>query len=771
MSDFSLHRQTAIETVDLEKLQKLQYMSGLSVKDKNIIDAHIKANGELSTMYLLSERGIGRVNAKNSIGDLKSELRNTVCDSLYWDIDGVNMGVNLYLELYKSLIGDTIYTIENYINNREKILNDTMKHYTCSRYEAKQLFITIMNGGSIIGWRKAHDIDERLSGDYQFAITFAFEIKQCTEKLFDKIPSKFIIKANKKESPTISHFIYEYERKCIEYLYLTLGEPKNFIYTNDGIMVLRSQYTEEQINTIIQTAQNLIREYIQLNIQFTIKPVNEDEKIDVNNIVINTESYDYKKVEFEKQHCKIINSSNFAKTSKDSVTFFTRSELLTSYEHLKYTKLVYNKKLELYEEIQNSFIKEWMADPNIKQYESINCYPKNCPSNIFNIWQPFAAESIEESDEDNSDDVQFLLDHIKILCNHETEIYEYFIRWIGQMLVYPEIKTIFVILISEEGAGKGSLLLLLRRIMGNNKVLESQTPDRDVWGTYNGLMANSFLVAIDELEKQKAKDIAQIKGLVTEPKLLINNKGKGQYEIDSYHRFFGMTNMNDPIGTSRDDRRKMIVRSSDELVQLKKTDNAKHAEYFTRFHRILKNDNVIKKMYNYFISLDNLDTFNTLPIPTTEYHEALKEANICYVEEFIKQFARENRGNNPTCEIGATTLYTKFNEWILKNGFKFESNPIKMGLRLKTLKLVCNEKSPIIKTRQKLGQHYTFKINDLIQLYKLDEIDELPTTETLKCDCDNIELTEEIKNECEDEIEDNLANDLRLSNEYLNALV
>jgi phage/plasmid-associated DNA primase len=53
-----------------------------------------------------------------------------------------------------------------------------------------------------------------------------------------------------------------------------------------------------------------------------------------------------------------------------------------------------------------------------------------------------------------------------------------------------------------------------------------------VWGNFNGLMANAFLVAVDELEKQKAKDMAQIKGLITEPTLPINQKGKGQYIIN-----------------------------------------------------------------------------------------------------------------------------------------------------------------------------------------------------------------------------------------------
>jgi hypothetical protein len=119
--------------------------------------------------------------------------------------------------------------------------------------------------------------------------------------------------------------------------------------------------------------------------------------------------------------------------------------------------------------------------------------------------------------------------------------------------------------------------------MGNNKVLESQTPDRDVWGNFNGLMANAFLVAVDELEKQKAKDMAQIKGLITEPTLPINQKGKGQYIINSFHRFLGMSNGENPIATGKNDRRKLIVRCSDELIGK----SEKNVEYFNRFYSII----------------------------------------------------------------------------------------------------------------------------------------------------------------------------------------
>jgi hypothetical protein len=751
-----LNNCKAIETVNIEKLDKLQYMEGLSGKDKTIIEAHLKSRGELEVPYNLPERGIGRATGKNSIGNLKSELRNTVCDELYWDIDGVNMGINLYAKIYEAVTDNKAYLIEDYITRRDSILEQTIKYYggRCSRYMAKQLYISLVNGGSICGWRKENNIDPHATNeDFRFAIQFSKEVNRTTSELLPLMPPHFLIKANKKEKPTLSHFLFNTERKFIEQLIIALGQPKNFIYTYDGIMVLRSEFSEHRIMEAINATEYEISKIFSIDTKFIIKEVNEDEKIDVDNITINTNSYNHKKVEFEKLHCKIINSALFAKVSIDgTIITFTKSELFVAYEHIKYTESVFNKKTNDYDDKQQCFIRQWVVDENIRQYEKMDTYPKNCPPHIYNIWRQFSAEDMEKCGEDEyNDELEFLLNHIKILCNHNEEIYNYFIRWIGQMLVYPETKSVFVILISEEGAGKGSLLHLLRKIMGNNKVLESQSPDRDIWGNFNGLMANAFLVAIDELEKQKAKDIAQIKGLITEPTLSINQKGKGQFTINSFHRFLGMTNKENPIETGKNDRRKLIVRCSDELIGK----SEKNVEYFKRFYKIIENNNVIRKLYDYLISLDGLDTFNELPIPTSEYHEALKETNVCYVEEYIKSFTAKNMDKESnTLIVSGTKLYQDFNEWIQENGFKYETNVIKICLRLKTLKLVSEDgKLPIVKSRLKSGNCYKFKFDELKTHFKFDEVQQV-----LEDDHTTME-EEQSDKECEDEIEDNLDND------------
>ena len=100
-----------------------------------------------------------------------------------------------------------------------------------------------------------------------------------------------------------------------------------------------------------------------------------------------------------------------------------------------------------------------------------------------------------------------------------------------------------------------------------------------------------------------------------------------------------------------------------------------------------------------------------------------------------------------------TQLYKDFNEWVQENGFKYETNVIKIGLRLKTLKLVSEDgKSPMVKSRLKVGNCYTFLFDDLKTHFKFDE-------EAQVLDDDNTTVEEQSDKECEDECEDNLDND------------
>jgi hypothetical protein len=155
------------------------------------------------------------------------------------------------------------------------------------------------------------------------------------------------------------------------------------------------------------------------------------------------------------------------------------------------------------------------------------------------------------------------------------------------------------------------------------------------------------------------------------------------------------------------------------------------------------------ELYDHIINLDGLSTFHELPIPNSEYHEALKETNVCLIEEYIKSFTAKNMDKDSnTLTLSGTQLYKDFSEWVQENGFKYETNVIKIGLRLKTLKLVSEDgKSPMVKSRLKVGNCYTFKFDELKTHFKFDE-EQAPTL-----DDDNTTIEDEY------EIEDNLNNE------------
>ena len=78
----------------------------------------------------------------------------------------------------------------------------------------------------------------------------------------------------------------------------------------------------------------------------------------------------------------------------------------------------------------------------MRTYEDIGVYPNNdlCPSNIFNMWIPFEMEKYTDEYPKHNDALEFILNHIDILCNHETQVTNFFIYWLAQMIQYPEKK-------------------------------------------------------------------------------------------------------------------------------------------------------------------------------------------------------------------------------------------------------------------------------------------------------------------------------------------
>ena len=713
------------ETIDISILNKLINSSLLqtveweagSVKFENekhqllMLKKQVK-NNKLTVKYKRPKYQLGRVYPSKSLSlcSIRRELRHTLAYDKYIDIDIANCHPEILKQVCDHNKIKTRY-LKQYVDNREALLEQTQIHYDCNRDDAKRLFIILAYYGAIDTWKKTN------LEPFDFILDYQNELKAIGTKIIEANPSliKTVSKLQKKNETgsAVSIFLQEKERLILECIYNYLVS-KEIIVNNDcvlcfdGIMIQKNKYYPN----LLEELSKVIEDTLGFKLKLTEKQLNEH-YLDQLNDEIDKDSFDYKKQEFEKNHCKIINKSIYIKQTEDENIFLSKKDLINAYEHITCT-IPDCDKVKL-------FINTWTTgNDKIRCYNSFGIYPPPlvCPDNVYNLWMPFEAEKIE-SYTHNQEALNMILNHIKILCNNEEEVANYFIKWIGQMIQYPAVKTICPTLISEEGAGKGTLNKLIQKMLGQKKCLESTNPSRDVWGNYNHCMTNSFFVTLNELSKKETQDAeGKIKALITDGNLWVNPKGVNQFEINSFHRFFITTNKLEPISTSNGDRRNLIIRSSDELCAKTK----KNIEYFNKLRQYLDDDNVIATCYNYFKNIPNLDKFNEIPIPKTEYQENLKQLALSPPEQFIKELVSYE--TNETIEIKSKEIYNKFNSWCIDNNIDYDITPLKLSVRLSNLNIKGVEKKH---TRD--GNSTILNVKKVKEHFKIDQdlfIDEEP---------------------------------------------
>jgi len=653
-------------------------------KLQKFCDNFIKANGEIKRLYKFTgcnnwgenSDGSGRLFANGcGIQGLPKKIRGFLLDGITTDIDMVN--AHPVILRYLCRIHNLPYEELNfYIENRDDVLRQF-----ADRETGKTLFLKATNDDKLNKKEnnpifKAYDKEMKETQKSLTKLT-------CYETIVKDVPTN---KLYNWYGSAINRILCFYENKILQVILDVLNKNNVEICAPmfDGVMTYGSIDDEllVQLETAINTA------FPSLDMKLSLKEHSKDIVMPDDFVIPDKKvmkedikSFDTIASKFEENHCKITNKSVFIKHDKEKIIVMSKQQIKTSYEHMVYELATSDGDIK-----ECNFINDWMINnPSQRRYDDIGCYPTGieCPANCFNSWIPFAMEFVEQYDH-QQDALDMILNHIKILCGNDEEVYSYFVKWIAQMIQCPAVKSICPTLISKEGAGKTTLIQLLSKMLGSEKVFETATPSRDIWGDFNGRMANTFLVNLNELSKKETLESeGRIKALITDPKLTINNKGVSQYDINSYHRFIITTNNEEPVNTTKDDRRKLIIRSSDEKIGDK--------EYFNKLYSLLDDVNVIKTCYEYFKAIPGIDGFNKIPMPQTEYQQNLKELSRSPVELWLVQLVYDN-WNKENVEMLGSETYDSFKEFCKSNNITFEINAVKLGVRIKNMNIDGIEK-------------------------------------------------------------------------------
>jgi hypothetical protein len=681
-----------MELIERHDIQKINYLNTLTFKQfkeycsckneeerkiqyknlKKFCETIIKTRGEVKRIYSYSlktslEMG-GRLFSGNSVQSIKGVFRGFLMTHTT-DIDMKNAHP-VILSYICRLHDIKCPNLDYYIQNRDQILYEF-----ADREIGKVVFLKSVNDDKVnkkITNKFFKDFDKEMKEIQKYIVAL---------EEYKNIASTTNANKYNFNGSVMNRVLCMYENKilqeCISIVNSSNIEICALMF--DGLMVYGDFYDNAELLQMITTRVN--EKFDGLNMQWSYK--HHDTTIDPDNIPdfeINEENlieqaFRKKAHDFEKTHAKIINREMFIREDK-TITCMSRKHFMTAYEHLVFE---YESEKII---VQGNFISKWMKNnPTMRCYDDIGIYPNGtiCPSNIFNMWKPFDMELIDEY-ENKPDELAVILNHIKILCGNEEVVSDYFIKWMAQMIQYPATKTICPTFISKEGAGKTTLIVLMEKMLGSSKVYETTNPMRDIWGDFNGRMANTFLVNLNELSKKDTLECqGKIKGLITDGKLTINNKGMNQYDIQSFHRFIITTNNEDPITTKSDDRRNLVIKSSNELKG--------NVEYFNKFYEMINDVNVIKTFYEYLKTL-SVDDFNKIPIPQTEHQNEMKEMNMDIEERWIRELA--NREED--FEMSGSDNFKSFMDFCSINGIEYKTNALKLGLKIKRLIGDCIEK-------------------------------------------------------------------------------
>jgi len=671
-------------------------------------------------------KGLGRhySNDDKSIITLPRVMKHTIMKHLGWiDVDMVSAHPNFACEVARRA-GRDFEFVRQYLNNRDQILQNVIDTFSLpenpiTRDEAKSLFNIMAYGGGFNTWTDSEDgldnkpIRDIRDGEILYFINNFKRDCQCAKNwiyennpdIVEKVKGDLEEGSDKLKRRVCSYFYGVIENEILFSLYKFLLD-KNLItdcevsLEYDGFCFKPKEDVDYQAE--IDEFSNIYYDNYNFRINFKVKSydrVRQDILDELNNFVdieddeeltdieeqqsIKTNlwnTYEKCKKWFEKTHFKVINLARYFKEVRDtygdmSVICFDKSKLIIAYEHIKFVEIIADKNGNE-KESERTFIEYWVEDRNIRTYDIIDCYapPLTPPNNCYNLWKPFRIQNldiiIEKEDEEMvKNGVDKWLNHIKIICGNKDDEYNWFLKWLGQCLLFPAYKTFCPFFISGEGAGKGTLIKLLKKIMGQSRILETSTPERDVIGHFNQLMANAYIVILNEANAglMRGGGIDKIKELITDGYITINGKGDKPYVMFSYHRFIGNTNSDNPLGTytKQGDRRNAMIRSSDELIG--------DGEYFTQMNLLLEDDKINYGIYQHLISLEGLDTFHTEKVIQTDYHKLVKNQNkdlyLQFLEDYILQIKDNEPYKNPRSAVDGrvcvsnSVVYGEFKLW------------------------------------------------------------------------------------------------------------
>jgi hypothetical protein len=655
----------------------------------------IKSN-KLKVLYKRPKYNLGRVypNKSLSLCSIRRELRHTLAYGNYTDIDVANCHPEILNQLCIHHSIPTKY-LNQYVNNRDEILSDTMEKYDCSRDEAKTLFISLMYYGTFNSWSKSNNLEQT-----EFIYNFINELKIISEKFINVNPNiikivKALQKKNEKGS-VMSIILQEKERVILECVYNFLIK-KNIINNNDcvlcfdGIMIKQNKFS---INLLSELS-DVVYEELKFKLKFTQKEFNQHYLEELKNIsyekptIYNNTEYLELKMNFELKCFRLENPFNYVNIDNDNKIQFFNSTELTRWANKDYS-IKFSEPED--DKIKRYFVDVWMSDPNQKSFNKIVFDPSLKSINNYNYFTGFKYSEGEQALINNP-----FLNLIRRVCN-DKKIYDYFIDWIAHIIQTPFKKTnVAIIMFSKtNGVGKNCI------VNGICKLLEGYSAHlekiEDITKNFNAHLVNKLFIYGDEIKAASSCISDKLKQIITRPTQNMERKGIDAVQIDDYTNWLFTSNNKNAIKVEQGDRRLFFIECLEEKL---------NKELYTEYQNYIDNNTEMNKLFNYFKNHNITHKIGIDPPPASKMKNELQfETKSAYIQMLYKQ-PKEIIDNRFTSQ----RLYEKSKTFANTNFLNHSYSITEFGTEMSKI---------LVNFKKRTGSGYVYDIN--VNLNELNKI-------------------------------------------------
>lgn len=245
----------------------------------------------------------------------------------------------------------------------------------------------------------------------------------------------------------------------------------------------------------------------------------------------------------------------------------------------------------------------WLGSPKRRQYDKIVLRPEGAPANHYNLWRGWSVQPAEAGS------CALLKDHLlNIICGGDAAAYSYLWRWCALTVQRPQepIGTA-VVLRGGRGTGKGTFVRALGDLFGHHYLQIFSS--RDLTGRFNSHLRDCLLMFADEAVWAGSKqEQAVLQGIITEPYLLIEGKGRDHVQVRNMLHLIIATNNQWSVPAGLDERRFLALNVSDDQKQ--------NLEYFQKIKDELKAGGRARLLWE--LLREDLTEFNVFEVPQTQ---------------------------------------------------------------------------------------------------------------------------------------------------------